>query len=152
MLINAYHYAFYQNKMSCQKKFMQHFLIIHILSMLSMLYSFFGFFSTDIQYKEKIDITNKGNTNSIDYDDEEVNDTFDSELYPVDCLPKIKKNSSYTSLPITNDDCVNYNISSFNKEICYNCNTKLIIHAAPTYHAYDKRWCFNCWRQLKINK
>lgn len=138
--------------MSFRKKFMQHFLIINILSMLSILYSFFGFFNTDIQCKEKIELEDERNTKTIDYDDEEVNDTFNSELYAVDCLPKIKKKSSYASLPIINDDCINYNISSFNKEICYNCNTKLLMQSVPTYHAYDKRWCFNCWKQLKVNE
>ena len=132
--------------MSFRKKIMQHFLIIQILSMLSILFSFFGFLNNDVQYKEKIE------ENTIDYDDEEVFDTFDSELYSIDCLPKIKKNSSYTSLPITNDENTNYNISNFNKEICYNCHTKIFTKLTPTYHAYDKRWCYGCWRRLHINK
>ena len=65
----------------------------------------------------------------------------------------IKKTLSLHKLPKYNEltidiDCDNTNYISM--DYCSRCKTRIYKKCNTTYHAYDRIWCYNCWKTLKL--
>ena len=157
----------------CNEKYMQHFLLFQLFSMLSFITTLFNIFPTEnnenlvLPVNNKITpieidttIRNNKNSNSDSDSDSELitNENYDTfyceEIdHNIPKFPMIRKSVSFNKLPKTNNIKTNFdNLNKYsNMRYCYKCNTDIYISFKPTYHAYDKMWCHKCWSQLDIN-
>ena len=141
--------------MCSTKVFNQHFLLFHIIYMLNFLMSLFAYSDankkkTDITITNDIEISQK---EDLSYDEEY--DSFCNEIHHKPPINKpIKKTSSLDQLP--KEDFlkidINYEKPQYiSPDNCYSCKIKIYKKLNPTYHAYDKIWCFKCWKNLEFN-
>ena len=142
--------------------FNQYFLLFQIINMLNFFMSLFSFndakkkdankkkidaiIPDDIEKSEKID----------DHCDDEEYDTFFNEINESkSVINPIKKTSSLNLLPKCQNTEIKINIEYNPKYIypdsCSNCKAKIYKKFNPTYHAYDRLWCYKCWSDLEIN-
>ena len=105
---------------------------------------------TDITINKDIEISQN---EDISYDEEY--DSFCDEMnYNLITTKPIKKTSSLNQLP--KEDFVKIEINNekplyTSQDNCYSCKMRIYKKFNPTYHAYDKIWCYNCWKRLEIN-
>ncbi len=159
--------------MRANKKYMQHFLLFHLVIMSNILSYISSFFtkqtqdsncpSTDISINEQedlipsdtytYDISNQENINLYD----ETYDTFDCDGLNKFKTSRIKKSSSFSNLPKTRNPVSqpqpqNNQYSNYSKyNYCFNCKSNIYTNYKKSYHAYDNEWCYNCWAKLDIN-
>ena len=105
---------------------------------------------TDITVTNDLEISQK---DDICYDEEY--DSFCNEMHhtPMNNKP-IKKTFSLDQLPQEEFMKIDINYEKpkyISQDNCYSCKMKIYKKLNPTYHAYDKIWCYNCWKKLEIN-
>jgi hypothetical protein len=104
---------------------------------------------TDIIASNDIEISQNEDLSYEEYD------SFYNEMHhnPKTNRP-IKKTYSLNQLPKEDylKTSLNYEKPQhISQDNCYSCKMKIYKKCNPTYHAYDKIWCFKCWKNLKIN-
>ena len=103
---------------------------------------------TDITVGNNIEISQNEDISYEEYD------SFYNEMHNnIQTYKPIKKTYSLDQLP--KEDYlkvdINYNKPHYiSQDNCYSCKMKIYKRCNPTYHAYDKIWCFKCWKKLEI--
>ena len=143
------------------KVFKQYFLIFHIIGMLNFFMSLFAYSDAnskkkDITIPNDIEEAQKLEDKQIDnpsyYEDY---DSFCNEMHHKPPINKpIKKTYSLDQLPKEEFKKIDINYEKphyISQDNCYNCKMRIYKKLNPTYHAYDKIWCYKCWKKLEIN-
>jgi len=82
-------------------------------------------------------------------------DSFCNEKVNISSPNKlIKKTSSLSQLPKCTDLKIDIDYEKpqyISPDNCYSCKMRIYKKFNPTYHAYDKIWCYKCWKKLEIN-
>ena len=108
--------------------------------------------------KKKTDISNDIEiSQKQDHSYDEEYDSFCHETHHRPSINKpIKKTYSLNQLP--KEDFMKIDIDYeqpqpqyLSQDNCYSCKMKIYKKLNPTYHAYDKLWCYKCWKKLEIN-
>lgn len=147
--------------MCSNKIFNQFFLLFHIIGMLNFFMSLFAYSDanskkTDIIIPNDIEEAQKLEDKQIDDPSYyEEYDSFCNENVNIPSPNKlIKKTSSLSQLPKCTDfkiDIDYTNPKKISQDNCYNCKIRIQKRFNPTYHAYDRIWCYKCWKKLDIN-
>jgi len=108
--------------------------------------------------KKKTDISNDIEiSQKQDHSYDEEYDSFCHETHNRPSINKpIKKTYSLNQLPKEDFMKIDINYEKpqpqyLSQDNCYSCKMKIYKKFNPTYHAYDKLWCYKCWKKLEIN-
>ena len=104
----------------------------------------------DVIIPNDIEISDKSDVSCYD----EECDSFCNEFNDYQPINKpMRKTSSLSVLPKDKETriTIEYNPNHIYPDKCSNCQAKIYKKYNPTYHAYDRLWCFKCWKSLEIN-